>query len=125
MKAFGLKLFFGVLIILVIIQSLNGQSNNDKQLKLIGKWLQDENEDIIIEFTQTTFTDHKGNVENYIIENDAIILILEGGILNDVPFEITNFSARMQIAESFEFIDDNTLKLIGGSNYFRIYKRLK
>jgi hypothetical protein len=118
------KLFFGVLVIFVILQSLNGQSNNDKQLKLIGKWVQEGNKDIIIEFTQTTFTDHKGKMENYIIENGAIILMLEDDIWNDMPFEITNFSARMQIAESFEFIDDNTLKLIGSSNHFRIYKRI-
>ena len=115
MEKRNLRLIHIIFIIFRLIQTVNGQSNNNEQLNLIGKWVQEENENIIIEFTQNTFTNHSGRVSDYVIENGAIILILQ-----NEPYSVT-----IKIAEAFEFIEENILKLIGGPNHFRIYYRIE
>jgi hypothetical protein len=140
MKKISLSLFFTTLAFFAVIQTVNGQSNNNEQLKLIGKWMHEEGR-IIIEFTQTTYTNHTGSnptgsladfmVVNgaiftnrsldYVIENGAIVLLSE----METPWGI--FNTKIDLARSFEFIDYNTLKFIDiiDSNYFTIYNRME
>jgi hypothetical protein len=120
------KICFGLLFIIFFccVHFIYGQSGGNVQSKLIGKWINIDNKSIFFEFTQTEFINNQGVVREYIIENGAIILILkiDPPIIDGVI--ITEYSGTITIADSFEFIDDNTLKMIGGSS-FRIYRRLE
>jgi hypothetical protein len=110
------KIGFGLLIVFLLCVGFNtcakAQSNENAQSKLIGKWALADEDEWRFEFASASLSINNDKVQGveYKIENGAI--------------KITWLGTAWVVADSFEFIDNDTLKLTGG-NAEGTYKRIK
>jgi hypothetical protein len=98
-----------LLVLLVVVFGSCTKADAQTQHSIIGKWVR-EDTGAVFEFTKTSFISD-GTVLEYKIENGAFIVYYQG--------------AGTIFADSFEFVDNENIKFIGGPLEGTILKRVK
>jgi hypothetical protein len=115
MKGMVLKSVLLIMLIVGVSACAKAQSGTSVQSQLIGRWVPIEGEFMNswrYEFTTNSLSINGGNAQN-------VEYKIEDGVI-----KTTWLGTVFVIADSFEFIDDDTLRFVGG-NEPGVYKRVK